>query len=620
MSYFKNTSVNIVGNNKLRSPQIEAYLKIQNYFEENPNGEALVVLPTGTGKSGLISIAPYGNADGRVLIITPGLVTKNSISKTQESLQDNFWINYDVIFGLNNLPVINEYTSDLTDEHLESSNIIYSNIQRIVGESDRCLLNRVSNNFFDMIIIDESHHSAANSWEQVLSFFSSAKKLHVTGTPYRGDGQEIPGVRIHETPLSEVMRDRYVKYLKKETINAQNLFFTTPEFPNEKLTIERVLEFKDSEWLQKSVALSKECSMDVIEHSLSKLATLREISPNVPHKILAVGCSIAHAEDIQNWYTSRGVKSILIHSEMDKISQEQKFQSIENNECDVVVSVNMLMEGYDHKFLTILSIFRPYKSLNAFAQVIGRVLRAIPDKEITAFEIDNNATVIFHEEIGLNDMWSEFQKEVDRAKAERIKDYTSHELTKEYERKDQALGSVESDMVYLSDQDSFLKGFDFNELFEIKRQEINELVKNKLQKLAELNDFDDEDLELFAKQLTEKENRKISKDYVDPVLLEKRPAQAREQLRKLIVKKVEDEISSLLVDLGYNPKGTELWQSFTRHLPYLKPNTANDGTLVMYVNLKLSNKFGRVISRDNPTLVKSLDHIPSLIEEVRKML
>ncbi|MFI8066785.1 DEAD/DEAH box helicase family protein, partial [Acinetobacter baumannii] len=111
MSYFKNTSVNIVGNNKLRSPQIEAYLKIQNYFEENPNGEALVVLPTGTGKSGLISIAPYGVADGRVLIITPGLVTKNSISKTQESLQDNFWINFDVIFGLNNLPVINEYTS-----------------------------------------------------------------------------------------------------------------------------------------------------------------------------------------------------------------------------------------------------------------------------------------------------------------------------------------------------------------------------------------------------------------------------------------------------------------------------------------------------------------------------
>ena len=55
-------------------------------------------------------------------------------------------------------------------------------------------------------------------------------------------------------------------------------------------------------------------------------------------------------------------------------------------------------------------------------------------------------------------------------------------------------------------------------------------------------------------------------------------------------------------------------------MPYLKSNTPNDGTLVMYVNLKLSNKFGRVTARDNQNLMKSLDHIPSLIEEVRKML
>lgn len=620
MSYFKSTSVNIEGNSKLRSPQIEAYLKIQNYFKENPSGEALVVLPTGTGKSGLISIAPFGVSNGRVLIITPGLVTKNSISKTQESLQDNFWINFDVIFGLNNLPIINEYSSELTNEHLESSNIIYSNIQRIIGESDRSLLNRVPRDFFDMIIIDESHHSAANSWEQSLSYFNSAKKLHVTGTPYRGDGQEISGERIHETPLSEVMRDRYVKYLKKETINAQNLFFTTPEFPNERLSVEQVLEFKDSEWLQKSVALSEECSLDVIKYSLEKLKELKDISPNVPHKILAVGCSIPHAEDIQKWYSTRGVRSILIHSNMDRATQDSKFLAIENNECEVVVSVNMLMEGYDHKYLTILSIFRPYKSLNAFAQVIGRVLRAIPENEITAFEIDNNATVIFHEEIGLNEMWSDFQKEVDRAKVERIKDYTLRELTQEYERRDQSLGSVESEKVYLSEQDSFLKDIDFNKLFESKRQEINASVQTKIQKLAELSDFDKDDLELIAKQLIEKQNRKISEDYVDPMLIEKRPAQAREQLRKLIVKKVEDEIASLLGDLGYNPKGTELWRSFTRHLPYLKENTPNDGTLVMFVNLKLSNKFGRVISRDNPTLVKSFDHIPLLIEEVRKML
>jgi len=40
----------------------------------------------------------------------------------------------------------------------------------------------------------------------------------------------------------------------------------------------------------------------------------------------------------------------------------------------------------------------------------------------------------------------------------------------------------------------------------------------------------------------------------------------------------------------------------------------------MYINFKLYDKFGSIASRDNPTLVKSLKVIPSLIEEVRKMI
>lgn len=85
MNYFTDTAANILGNKKLRSPQIEAYIKAQEHFE-NSNEDALIVLPTGTGKSGLISIVPFGLAQGRVLIITPGLVTKQSIRKTQDLL------------------------------------------------------------------------------------------------------------------------------------------------------------------------------------------------------------------------------------------------------------------------------------------------------------------------------------------------------------------------------------------------------------------------------------------------------------------------------------------------------------------------------------------------------
>ena len=73
----------------------------------------------------------------------------------------------------------------------------------------------------------------------------------------------------------------------------------------------------------------------------------------------------------------------------------------------------MLNEGYDHQYLTIAALFRPYKSLNMFAQIIGRVLRAIPDEKITAFEIDNNAIVIYHKELGMDELWDYFRKESD---------------------------------------------------------------------------------------------------------------------------------------------------------------------------------------------------------------
>tara|TARA_R110002124_G_scaffold123818_1_gene282711 strand:- start:3553 stop:5409 length:1857 start_codon:yes stop_codon:yes gene_type:complete len=618
MSYFLDTHANILGNNKLRKPQIEAYLKIQEYFKENPTGEALVVLPTGTGKSGLISIAPFGLCNGRVLIITPGLVTKQSIQKTQELLEDNFWINFDVLFSAADIPVINEYSADLSDRHLADSQIIYSNIQRLGSIRDSGLINRVRPDFFDMIIVDESHHAPADTWVEVLSYFPKAKILHVTGTPFRGDKQELPGTKIHETLLSEVMRDKYVKWLRKETVNAHRLLFTIPDTPGVSFTKDQILELKDKEWLERSVALSEECSMDVINHSVNKLQELKISSKSVPHKILAVGCSILHAEDLARWYTSCGMKTVIVHSDMSKEDIDYAFRKIEQHECNVVISVNMLMEGYDHKYLSILAIFRPYRSTNAFAQVVGRVLRTIPDNEITAFEIDNNALIIYHEETGLDVMWQDFQSEIERGKRQRVKEYPT--LDHEYEVKDKTLAGVSSDNSFVSAQDSYLNDINFNELFETKRLEIDSNVARKLEIFSENNTLDADDLEILKERLIAKESKKIALSDIDPNLIAKRPDKARKEMREILVRKAQDEATNLLSDYSFDDKGTELYPIFERFLPFKKPNTPNDGVLVMYINAKLAKKFGPVNGRENGTLLQAISEIPAIIEEIRRML
>lgn len=617
MSYFLSTAVNIEGNNKLRTPQIEAYLKIKSFFSSKENTEALVVLPTGTGKSGLISISPFGTSTGRVLIVTPGLVTKDSIRKTQEALYDNFWINYDILFSHKDLPVTVEYAAGLLKQHLTDSNIIYSNIQQLSNSRGNALIDTVPNDFFDLIIIDEAHHAPAESWIQLLSYFSKAKKLYVTGTPYRGDGQKLPGTLIHETQLSEVMRDRYVKWLRKETVNAHSLFFTIADHPGRKFTINEVIDLKDKEWVERSVALSEECSKDVIKHSITRLSELKKQSPKVPHKILAIGCSISHAEDLRAWYLESGLSVALVHSMMTPDDVLAEFRKIDAHEVEVVVSVNMLMEGYDHKYLTILALFRPYRSINAFAQIVGRVLRAIPQEEISAFEIDNNALIIYHQETGLDEMWRVFQTEVDRAKHQRTREYEF--LERDYVERENALGGVVTLETFSGNAESYLADLDFNELFKQKRKEINEAAEAQLSEIQKSGQFDEETLKRFKDVLVETKTKEASQ-YIDPNLVEKRPALARQELRKILAKRIQDESASLLSDRGLSDKGTELCSSFKRIISYIKLDAPNDGVLVIYMNHKLYSRFGKREALENKALMQALEYVPAIVEELRGML
>ena len=485
------------------------------------------------------------------------------------------------------------------------------------NERGQSLTKRVPSDFFDLIIIDEGHHGPAGSWQKTLAHFSTAKKIFVTGTPYRGDNQVVPGKLIHKTPLSEVMRDRYVKWLRKETVNAHELYFTVAEQPGVRLSKEQVLEFKDQEWVERSVALSPECSMDVINLSILKLDELRKTSPDVPHKILAVGCSITHAEDLRTWYQSKNLTAAIVHSDMEQANIDAAFRVIDNHQCDVVISVNMLMEGYDHRYLTILALFRPYRSENAFAQIVGRVLRAIPAEEITAFEIDNNAVVIYHQETGLDSMWTAFQTEVDRAKHQRTREYTITD--QDYTRKEQGLGGVSTTEAFVSDRDSYLGDLDFNKIFSEKRAEVESIASQKILALPGIEGYDADVLAQLKNVFLSAETKKAAQ-LIDPNLVEKRPEIARKQLREILTKKAQDEIATLLSDLQIEEKASTLYPIFKNHLPVAKPSMPNDGILVSYINTKLAKKFGKVAERDNSSLTKSIEYVVVVIDELRGML
>lgn len=132
---------------------------------------------------------PFNISNGRVLIIAPQLTILDTLEEGLDSGNSrNFWVDTGIISNPKNLPVVVKYDGKSTiKEHLEQANIVIANIQKLQSRNDRALLNQYEPDFFDMIIIDEAHHSEAKTWLENLNHFSNAKVIKLTATAYRTD-------------------------------------------------------------------------------------------------------------------------------------------------------------------------------------------------------------------------------------------------------------------------------------------------------------------------------------------------------------------------------------------------------------------------------------------------
>lgn len=82
-SFLDNPALAGAPNHKVFKHQLEAAINIRDWFRnaELPK-TALVVLPTGTGKSGIAVLAPYATNSTRVLVLTPSVVITKQIADT----------------------------------------------------------------------------------------------------------------------------------------------------------------------------------------------------------------------------------------------------------------------------------------------------------------------------------------------------------------------------------------------------------------------------------------------------------------------------------------------------------------------------------------------------------
>lgn len=408
--YFSNTPIKVRGNSKLRIPQVGAFVRVHEHFKRSAQ-PAVCVMPVGAGKSGTIGLLPYRLSKGRVLVIAPNREIKEGLlrSLSFDSRSECFYIDKGVLTS-NDCPETAELKSGASIHDADAAHIVITNIQQL---STPKWADSFPSDYFDLILVDEGHHAAAESWGNAFARFPNAKVVHLTGTPFRADGQEVPGIEVYRFKIVEAIINNYLKKPRFVEAQVEQITFTH-NGEKHSFSVEQIMANRDETWFSKGCALADECNKTIVDQSIELLESKRKSWAG--HKIIASACSISHAEKIVGLYNARNVSATWVHSNMSDEEIKENKDAFHRGDFSVIVQVDMLGEGYDHPPISIAAVFRPYRSLNAFIQFIGRALRWVPGLSVE----DNTCHIVTHPGLNLTRMWEGF-KTIDNADQELIR-------------------------------------------------------------------------------------------------------------------------------------------------------------------------------------------------------
>jgi len=406
-SFFTSLDFNIESNEALREPQRDAYLRVSEFFGAGKN-KAIIQIPVGCGKSGLAALLPLGMARGRILIISPNLTIKDGLYEAMDitNRQKCFWRKTGTLSDSQMIAGPLACTLETGNISVaEKAHVVITNIHQLATNVDKWLT-QFPDNFFDMIVIDEAHHSAAESWKKVLDRFPKAKIVHMTATPFRSDRQEIDGELVYRYPFRSATLKGYIKRLKASYIAPSEIVLEFKDKQGKKYTLDEVLKLKEEDWFSREIALAKLCNQHIVDSSLQKLEELRQTGTQ--HQLIAVACTINHAKDIRAMYRERGYSADVIHSQQDEQEQKKILADLKNGTLDCIIQVQMLGEGFDHPKLSVAAIFRPFRTLAPYIQFVGRIMRVVVQNDPA--HPDNMGHIVTHLGMNLDQRLKEFKQ------------------------------------------------------------------------------------------------------------------------------------------------------------------------------------------------------------------
>jgi superfamily II DNA or RNA helicase/HKD family nuclease len=318
-----------------RPSQQEALELLQNTHEEGYD-KAMVVMATGLGKTYLAGF--FAQNFKRILFIAH---REEILKQAKQSFQH---IMPDQTYGL-------YYGTEKQPE----ADVIFASIYTLGMKRH---LEVFSPDDFDLIVVDEFHHAAAQSYHRVIDYFKPKFLLGITATPDRMDGKDVYAI----CDGNVAYQIHFIEAIQKQWLAPFHYYGVYDD-----------TDYRQITWLGTKYDEEELLAVQITEEILEKVYAAW--AEHKQTKTISFCSSIRQANTLANYFNTKGVRAVSLNSRTVDFSRGVAIQQLNDGQLDIIFTVDLFNEGVDIPSVDTLLFVRPTESLTVFTQQVGRGLR-----------------------------------------------------------------------------------------------------------------------------------------------------------------------------------------------------------------------------------------------------
>jgi DNA repair protein RadD len=229
-----------------------------------------------------------------------------------------------------------------------------------------------------VLIVDEAHHSRANTYQKIIAAYPDAVLYGLTATPCRGDGRGLGNIFDTMIECPQVAELIVGGYLVKSKVYAP-----VPE------DIAKGVKTQSGDY--------------IISQLAGRMNTDQLVGDIVTHwhkhgenrATVVFGVDVAHSVHIKDEFVRAGARAEHLDGETSQGERDAILARLRSGETQVVSNCMVLTEGFDCPDIGCIILARPTKQMGLFRQMIGRGLRPAPGKTDVVI-LDHSGAVFRH--------------------------------------------------------------------------------------------------------------------------------------------------------------------------------------------------------------------------------